>query len=148
MTDTPSSSPETSQEGIQPSSTTSYGSSDKGLEKWRDAALFFAISASSCFVFSKLGFKAVSLCAPIGQALARSSFDAFWIVRVLAALFVGSLAVYLFQRLARDVERDLKNSLAGNVALAFVCLALLVSHAEGLYIVSVTPCVDRGGPTF
>lgn len=74
-------------------------------------------------------------------------FRPFWIVRVFAALFVGSIVVYLFQRLAKDTERDLKNSLAGDIALAFMFLALLVSHAEGLYLVSVTAC-GRGGPTF
>lgn len=148
MTDTSSTAFETSQDELKVANAAPItGSHDQGLEKWRDAALFFAVTASSCFVFSKLGFKAISLCGSLGSALARSSFDPFWIVRVFAALFVGSIVVYLFQRLAKDTERDLKNSLAGNIALAFMCLALLVSHAEGLYLVSVTPC-GRAVDTF
>jgi len=127
---------------IKPTFTNVSSDSDSRVETWRDAALFFAVAASSALMFSKLGFKIVSACAAIRIDTPTRGFDAMWIVRILAALFVACISVYFFKRVTRDTESALRNSLACNVGLAFAAVALLLTHSNGIQIISfVGDCV-------
>lgn len=110
--------------------------SERRVETWRDAALFFAVAASSTLMFSKIGVKFVSACSTIRMETPTRGFDGVWIIRVLTALFVACISVYLFKRYAKDTENRLRNSLACNLGLAFVAVALLFTHSNGIQIIS------------